>query len=233
MTHYYDICWTLYRSNTTFDFIDYVLLGDGDKPTIVRERGAKYSKIRKLRQIRLFRLANLCIFKLTRRDLWREYAIKQLAGLTQKQVEQLAGDFADNHLSKLKISKIWEKIQTDGDNYLLSSTIEPIAKAVSQQIGNCPYKATTLEYEDDTLTGKICNDLLSCKISDDGMPSGDYSICTDNLTDINLIVKAKEATIVTYDNKQRWLRLLKQYFPQSQSDRNIKIEFIECKEKRY
>ena len=65
------------------------------------------------------------------------------------------------------------------DNMLLTSTIEPVAKAVSQIAGNCTYKATTLEYKNDVLTGKILHDRLRLKVNREEMPADDFSICTD------------------------------------------------------
>ena len=105
---------------------------------------------------------------------------------------------------------------------LVSGTLDIIARTVAHQIGAEAYYATEMIYKDNVFTGKI-RDLLLTKSS--ALPQyRDYDIITDNLTDIDLVRKARQATIILYNNRPRWDALLS-------TDANI--TYIEATRQRY
>ena len=198
-TYLLDICWTLYRSNTTFDFIDFITTDNG------------YRRRRQLRRCRLWRLIHHLVFRLTRRDRWREDAIRQLQGMRRDEIERLARLFVNNVLAEKKIEAVWQTIQ-DADNIvILSSTLEPIANAIARQLPVVPKKiySTELSYHDDIATGQVLTDRLPQKLNSEQQPAPrSYIIITDNTSDLELIAKAEQAYIVTYHNQRRWQKLI-------------------------
>ena len=219
MTQYIDICWTLFYSNTTFDFIDYV----------VKERQpadmAKYIRLKGWHKTRLGHLLNMAAFKITGHDLYREYAISMLRGMGREEIEQLAGSFVAT-LQNRRIPQVWSLIDMTGHNILLSSTIEPVAKAVSALI-HSSYLATELEYHNDICTGRILRDRLITKTGTLQDIERPFHVITDNLTDIDLIGQAEHSFIVTYGNRQRWESRLKKHRITGG------ITFIPARERRY
>lgn len=117
-----DICWTLYRANTTFDFLDHV----------VRHPG--YLRLRRWMKRPLVRYANLLFLRLTHRDPLRALALRYLSAWSKEEIETLADDFVEHHLGALRIPAAWEML-AHRDIILVSGTISPIAEAVGRRIG--------------------------------------------------------------------------------------------------
>jgi len=117
-----DICWTLYRSNTTFDFLDYTIQDEG------------YIRLRRWMKKSMVRWANLLMLKLTHRDLLREKALLYLGKLSEEEIKKRAEDFVNIELEQKRILPVWEQI-AGREVILVSGTIMPIAEAVGMRIG--------------------------------------------------------------------------------------------------
>lgn len=170
-----DICWTLFYSNTTYDFL----------------------------HIRGNRLNSL-LFKLFGCDIVRSRAIRRFRQLPEEEQAARAERFYTDYLVPRKIEPVWQMIQGK-PVVLVSHTMDIIAETVARHIGAKAYHSLPDKQEVLTLYN-------------------DYDIITDNLTDIELIRHAKSATVITYNNCERWLKIL---------PRDINVTFIDATERRY
>ena len=154
-----DICWTLFYSNTTYDFLHI--------------RGNKFNSL---------------IYKLFGIDLVRSRAIRSFEQLPADEQQARAERFYTDYLLPRKISPVWQMIE--GRNIVLvSQTMDIIAKTVAKHIGARTYHATQHKEE-----------VLSLY--------RDFDIITDNISYLPLIRHARQATIITYNNRSRWEKLL-------------------------
>ena len=170
-----DICWTLFYSNTTYDFLHI--------------RGNKFNSL---------------IYKLFGIDLVRSRAIRTFEQLPADEQQARAERFYTDYLEPRKISPVWQMIE--GRNIVLvSQTMDIIAKTVAKHIGARTYHATQHKEE-----------VLSLYT--------DFDIITDNMSDLPLILHAQQATIITYNNRSRWEKLL---------PADINVHFIETGRNKY
>ena len=170
-----DICWTLFYSNTTYDFL--------------RIKGNKWNSL---------------IYKLFGYDGIRSRAIRRFQTLSREEQLARAEQFYADYLAPRKIAETWTRI--DGrDIILVSQTMDIIAEVVAKHVGAKQYFATQTK-----------SDLLT--------HFTDFDIITDNSSDLELIRHAHEATIITYNNRSRWEKLL---------PRDINVTFIETGKDKY
>lgn len=170
-----DICWTLFYSNTTYDFLHI--------------RGNKLNSL---------------IYKLFGMDLVRSRAIRSFERLPIDEQQAQAERFYTDYLLPRKITPVWQMIE--GQNIILvSQTMDIIAKTVAKHIGAKAYHATQHKEE-----------VLSLYT--------DFDIITDNISDLALIRHAKQATIITYNNRSRWEKILPP---------DINIHYIETGRNKY
>lgn len=125
--------------------------------------------------------------------------------MSAQQLDAKAEQFYNNYLVPRK-TPVWELLR-DKDIVLVSGTLECIAKTVAKHIGAKAYHATDQLKKHEVL-----------RLYDD------FDIITDNLTDIELVKRAKHATIIVYNNKDRWQQIL---------PRDLNVTFIEATESRY
>jgi len=154
-----DICWTLFYSNTTYDFL--------------RIKGNRLNSL---------------IYKLLGCDLVRRRAIRRFNTLSCDEQRARAEQFYAEYLAPRKIDEVWRRIK-DRDIILVSQTMDVIAQVVAEQVGAKAYFAT--QKKEEVLAHYT-----------------DFDIITDNLSDLPLIKQAHEATVVTYNNRSRWERIL-------------------------
>lgn len=204
-----DICWTLFSSNTTFDFLDFII------------HNQHYSRIRKFYSSWFGRRFNLLIYKLFHYDCQRTQCLRFLRGFTHQQLHTLAEQFYTEYLLPRRIQPVW-KLLDGKDVILVSGTLDVIARTVASHIGAKAYYASELLYNDDICIGKY-HDFLLTKRNLLHLYS-DFQIITDNITDIDLIRHAQHATIITYNNTKHWEALL---------SANQSITFIHGTQSRY
>ena len=91
----FDVCWTMYKSNTTFDFIKYVY---------------KVECINSFKLIFLnsliVKFSILLLGKLVGRDIYRELFVKLLKGFSKERLQKTSEKYFMLHLSTLKPTDI-------------------------------------------------------------------------------------------------------------------------------
>lgn len=181
-----DICWTLYRSNTTFDFLDWLITDPG------------YRRLRKAFRHPLMRAANRLIVRLSGCDVERQWALRYLRRYDQPTQERKAQEFVLTVLSSRRIDEAWHIIE--GRRVVLATgTIEPIAHAVARLVN------AEAVYAGDIYKRALRNDNVN---DNDNVDDNDnYDILTDNLSDAPLVRRARRAYIVTYGTDNQWRQL--------------------------
>ncbi len=181
----FDICGTLYNSNTTMDFCEY------------RAVGIK-KKILKLSKTILAKVINKLSVKFFNFDLIRVLHIRSLKDLDINALQKDANDFVEQYLENKKIEEVHDILKNydKNDVILVSATIDIIANAIAQKLGGLKYISTTLEYKEDKCLGKIKDDLLGNKQHYFKNQEIEF-IITDNKSDLDLCKMAKEVVIVS------------------------------------
>lgn len=181
----FDICDTLYRSNTTMDFCEYRAIG-------FQKRILKFSKTF------LGKVINKFLINLFNYDWIRSIHIKTLKNIEISIIERDADSFVDNYLNNKKIEEVHKYLETFNKNevILVSATIDPVAKAISKSLGNINYLSTTLNYKDSICLGTIKEDLLGNKQKYFQDKKIDF-IITDNKSDLQLCKLSKKIIIVS------------------------------------
>lgn len=189
----FDICGTLYNSNTTMDFCEY-RCNNRFKKTLL--------KLSKTLPSKALNKILLILFDL---DMIRVLHVSSLKNRTKKELEKDAELFVDNYLEDRKITEVHNKLKefSKDEIILVSATVEPVAKAISQKLGNVKYMATTLKYQDDICLGIIKDDLLGNKQNYFKDSNVDF-IITDNKSDLPLCKTAKDVIIVSKEKNLKF-----------------------------
>jgi phosphoserine phosphatase len=203
-----DVCDTLYKSNTTFDFLKFFLRKQAPfRFAILNCMTRKWSP--------LF-YALMILGKLREVDLPRVLSLKLLNGYNLSAVEENAASFVKTFLRPRVNQKIVDLLLKEAANaniVLVSSSIAPVIKAISDEFG-FPFYASALEHSEGILTGALTNDLTGKKhtivnkiVKELGTKT--LIVVTDNRSDYELVSMASERYIVISDDnhKKFWLAL--------------------------
>lgn len=201
----FDICGTLFQSNTTFDFLNYIY-----------KSNKKYQVFKKIYTSFLWKCFNKISRKCFGLDFTRKIALRFLKGRRRVDLLKKVDCFYDNVLvSKQNIEVI--KALTKGlDNkhrvILLSATIDVVAEIVAKKLNCHEFYSTQLEYKDGLCTGKILNDLLGKKLNvicNIRLTNQIDAFYTDDITDTPVLDITKGKNIIIYPkDKQRWNKIV-------------------------
>ena len=193
-----DICGTIYRSNTTLDFVRF-FWGDDVKVRIMLSLP--------------FRILSRLMYYAIRWEPLRFCLIRMLKGKSHEELRIMAETFHKEFLCRRinndVISKIEKKRQQGYTLVLLSATLDIIAEEVSKQF-NIPHVISSmLDYDDDGIClGRLRRDLLHDKhgaLKKEGYAHPYDGIITDNYTDASLIEKSNEAYLICYgSSREKW-----------------------------
>lgn len=194
----FDICNTIFASNTTFDFLEFYLKDDKGYRRFVRM--IKWTPVK---------FANAVCFMAFHRDLMRTFAIRFLKGKSKSELKSAATEFYGTYL-KSRVHKpvldLLEKYKARGMTiYLASATLDFLAEMIGEKLDVTGVFSSQLSYRGDVCMGVMHNDWLGCKernLKAAGIPIEIASVVTDNLSDKKLINCAKEAIVVTKPNRK-------------------------------
>lgn len=192
----FDICGTMYKSNTTFDFLDFFFSGN---------KG--YLKARRLSRLFFVRAVNKIIILLTGKDILRCYFVSYLKGVSRHRLQEQSNLFYRQCLSgreiDFTISKLNE-INACCDIILASATLDCIAKVIADKY-NVSYISSELEFINDICTGRMSVDLLGKKHQ---YFKGKIDlVVTDNKSDFKLIQLAEKSIVISNSrNKLFWVK---------------------------
>jgi len=191
----FDVCGTLYASNTTFDFII-------EYHKYHRNR-LKFFWTRILLSLP-FKILNRMKFLSIRRNM-----IYSLKGESKHELFDFSQIFVDRYLGNKRKQETMQLLLNDPLNsVLMSASIDPVIIAISNHLNVKAY-SSVLEYNDEGMcTGKLDVDLKGIK-SNQITESNLELVATDNMSDIDLIKNSTLSYIITNkNNKNGWLILL-------------------------
>lgn len=200
-----DICGTMFKSNTTFDFVRYYY---GSNLFVKFWLSLPY------------RIYNRLMFRFFKKEPLRKNLISKLCGNTNEQLALMANDFCKNFLREKENQQVLNIINDRRTNgyrlVIVSATIDVIARAVAFYYNIPEYLSTTLKYDaEGVCMGKIDEDFLSCKkkmLKKHGFIPPYAGILTDNFSDCDVICESKESYIVTDKAKvNQWEVLASKY----------------------
>lgn len=205
----FDVCGTLYRSNTTFDFLDYFF------------KEVDLKKLKKLLEIRnrkrLVYWYRAILFRVFHIDRFRASAVRLLKGYNKTEIEQVAIRFLKDVLDRVKIAESFEilnDVKSANANVILASnSIEPVVKAIAERLG-VDYISTSLEEQNGKYTGAISEEMTGAKhIKLKKSEVLEFNVVTDNRSDFHLVKKAKVKMVVIEKEADRkfWDKLKPEY----------------------
>ncbi|MCI5127133.1 MAG: hypothetical protein D3905_02965 [Candidatus Electrothrix sp. AS4_5] len=208
-TYIVDICGTLVRDDTTLGLLQHHFARHP-------RRNLRYWFYRVITAHRSpLRLSFVVLEKITRRHLLKYFAIRLLTGDTIKALNQSATEYAALLLTERRIPAVWqileEPLKSKKPIVLASASLEPIVAALANSMG-VHYIASKLEKQNGFYTGRYTLDITGDKV--DVLKEKYNEICldeklyviSDNITDLNLLKKAKHAYVVLHkeSHHQRW-----------------------------
>lgn len=196
----FDVCDTLYKSNTTYDFIEY------------------YLQSKSLYHLLLFRICRsrpliplwVLLGYIYKMDMFRTLAVRLLRGAKEQHIHNKASCFVREVLSKRQNKtalSLMEALYNEGYTIvLLSASLLLVVEEVASVLNIREYFACSLESRGGLLTGRYLHDIRGkkdCVIAKRFPNYSELVVVTDNREDINMILQASHAWIVC-DRRKRW-----------------------------
>ena len=199
----FDICGTLYKSNTTFDFLNWLF-----------EKNWKFRFFKRIYTSIIWKLFNKILRVYFHLDLTRILALSFLKGYSKDVLSNYADNFVNTFLSSRKnieVIQSLEALKIQGKNIvIMSATIDVVAQAIAKSLKIDCYKSSLLKYDDSICQGKLIQDLLGNKTAYLDKQTQIAAVYTDDLSDANLLELAKEKNIIIYSRTaKKWSNLLK------------------------
>lgn len=198
----FDICDTLFYSNTTFDFIKFVL----------QER----KQTGKLRQFNLFTRKTSPVFvglyflqKLIKEDWPKKLCLGLLKDMPKAELYALGEAFEKRFLSSRLIDRTHQmlcELRKEGKRVvLISASIDPVVAAIAKAL-EVEFRCSELSYnEQNQFTGELKREMTGQKLIElrKMMSSQDapFAVATDNFSDRSLVEAACHRYVVVYNDK--------------------------------
>ena len=196
-----DLCDTLYKSNTTQDFFNYVFAKDD-----------LYKKLKRKNSSFSFKVVNKLSNKILKKDKSRIVMTKILSGKSLGEIESLVDSFIIDYLEPLKIEKVHKIIsEYKMKGYkviIISASYDFIAKGIVKRLGFDGYITSEAEVLENKYTGKVSRDILYTKFNvfkNKYTVNDNLIMITDNTTDYDFVRETKKSYIVINNrNKNFW-----------------------------
>lgn len=205
----FDICGTLYKSNTTYDFLKFYF----------RRKNRLKGFLLAVVLARPFNAIWLVIHYLFPSWDIRAFLISFIKGQPVSEVEPVARLFVIEFLRQRErsvMTRLKEYKEGGADKIVLcSSSIEPVVQAIASDLKVDVYGCSRLEVESGVYTGKLVFDLQGKKHEwvDRSFNLADFSevVCfSDNLEDLPLLARADKRFIIAKEKrKQYWKKHIK------------------------
>lgn len=169
------------------------------------------------------RIASIVLEKLHKKSVVQYLMISLLRGVEYTSLEASAKEYARWLLSHKAVTPVIQQLEkaiSERRLILASASLEPVVKALAEQLG-ARYVASTLEIRNGLITGRYREDITGQKLEvlDRRLGikwrDGGYFAMSDNLTDRRLLARAARAFVILHNPCHR--RLWKE----------LSVEFIE------
>jgi phosphoserine phosphatase len=194
-----DVCDTLFHSNTTFDFLRFVIARKRlDKRVLFHTINSKRSPL-------FWALEIVSI--ISKKDISKQVSLLFLRGMPAEEAQQLANLFYDDFLASRKVHSVFNLLEKERDTseiMLASSSIDIIVKIIAER-NKLSYIASPLEIKNGILTGRLLSDLKSGKhlAITPFLRSQKLVVVTDNRSDWDLVKLAAERFIIVKDHNEK------------------------------
>lgn len=197
-----DICGTLYRSNTTYDMLDYYFHNE-----------FKYKIFVFLRKCKVSSFLNSVIFHFFHIDIMRNIGVCFFKGYNVDKLHEMVEEFFKNYLSHRKNVEVFaviEKYRKYSKLISVSATLDCIGDFIAEENGFDKGYSTRLAYRNNICCGKIEEDLLGDKSKIIKREiRAKFDVITDNYSDVDIIKMSSKAYLVQYKNqKNKWYHCL-------------------------
>lgn len=204
----FDVCDTLYYSNTTFDFLNFFAKKQNINTVLLRQIQSKKSPIN---------WVAFLLTKIFKHDFYRIWATKTLKNYSSQIIQQQAQLFVETYLCDKKIEPIFtilnEKRNLGAKIVLASSSLSPVVEAIANKL-DVDFFASELAFSaDDKCNGKLKMEVTGQKLLFfDKIIKTDFesvTVVTDNFSDYTLAKWADKCYIVVYNenDKMFWQNL--------------------------
>lgn len=201
-----DICGTLFQSNTTFDFIDFV-----------EHDNLRYQIFKTIINFLPIKVLNRLIYWVFKVDLHRKLTIYFLKGKSKITLNILSQKFYEEYLSnKINWGVINRLKELDLNIILASATLEPLAKVISEKMHIQDYFASSLSYDQNEIfKGDLSNDLLGTKLEEikkHGYHTPFSFVVSNDFTDLPLFTNSENKIIIaTKRNYKKWTEIISKH----------------------
>ena len=198
----FDICDTLFYSNTTFDFIKFVL----------QEKGWEG----KLRQFDLYTKKTSPVFiglyflqKFSKTDWPKKLCLRLLKGMSKAELYRLGEAFEKQFLASRLVERTHQmlnQLKKEGKQVvLISASIDPVVASIAKALG-VDFRCSELAYDaQGNFTGELKREMTGQKLVDlrKMLSSQDapFAVATDNFSDRGLVEAACHRYVVVYNEK--------------------------------
>ena len=191
----FDICGTLYRSNTTHDFLEYYWS---------KKNNLCFRLFFKVSRTKAIKFIWIILSKVFGTDIFRILAVRTLRGEKKADVDALAHTFVKNYLPSRIRSEIFallnEQRNSGAEIVLMSASIYPVVKAIATMLKIEQYFCSMIADEHDILLGYLSFDMHGRK-KEVFLKNFDskkkFTFVTDNKEDLPLIELSAFPYIVT------------------------------------
>ncbi|MEZ4859228.1 MAG: haloacid dehalogenase-like hydrolase [Flavobacteriaceae bacterium] len=194
--HIFDICGTLYHSNTTYDFLLFYFK---------RNNGSKYRKYQFC-----FSLVSKVIWKLLTFLGYKKWIRNFLVSFIKNEPESMVTTEANEFVKLVLIHKevafvknilLKTKNNPNMEIWFVSASIEPVVKAIAKHFDITNYVSTILAVNNHRFTGKMIEDLEGkkhVKLTQEGIlkPNAKRVVYTDSKEDVALVQQSEKAYLV-------------------------------------
>lgn len=198
----FDVCNTLYRVNTTAEFIRFLHQENGSR---LRTLTLAFLRSRRLP----IRYVLILLGRLTNLDVLRNLIILTIRGIPQTIINDTACRFVDEALPSQSIIEVHHILEEcrgrDMKIFLASSSLDVVVGAIAKKL-NTDYVASILAYDSGRATGFLSKDITGRKTEalhaqHNLDPSCVELVCTDNSSDATLLSQASRKIVVASRGK--------------------------------
>ena len=198
----FDVCDTLYYSNTTFDFLGFLFSNNWFKKTLFWFYTTKYSPVF---------VFLVVLSKLLKEDFVKKKSLKLLKGYPKSALESQAVVFVEDVLETKKVREtqrlLQEAIKSSKEVVLLSASIDVVVQAIARRL-HVKSESSLLAYENGVCLGYLKSDLSGKKRDYLALDLIDeLTVYSDNYTDLSLLKAATNAVgVVCSEEQERFWR---------------------------
>lgn len=203
--HVFDICGTLYSSNTTFDFLEYFF-----------KTNRNYCLYNRIRKSFLWRATNFFLKKCCHKDLTRIIALHYLHGYSREELLAAAQSFYRFFLTARQNNAVLDQLRhlqraSRGKIVIASATLDFIAEVIAEHLSCDVWYSSRLQYRCGVCQGVLICDLLGNKAEKifGGARVCVESVYTDDASDMALLDIARTKNVIVYPKtRNKWKKVI-------------------------